>query len=56
MVVLLVALALPFSPLAQPLGFKALPAGYFVFLPLAAATYLLIVQLAKRPLMRRYMD
>ncbi len=53
--ILLVAILLPFSPLAHPLGFTALPATYFVFLPVAAATYLLIVEFAKRPLMRRYM-
>ena len=52
--VLLVAVLLPFSPLAHTLGFTAPPAGYFVFLLLAAGTYLVIVEFAKRPLMRRY--
>ena len=39
---------LPFSPLADVLGFTALPAGYFAFLVGAVAVYLLIVELAKR--------
>jgi Mg2+-importing ATPase len=39
---------LPFSPLADVLGFTALPAGYFAFLVGAVMLYLLIVELAKR--------
>ncbi len=54
--ILLVAVLLPFSPLAHLLGFTALPLGYFAFLLLAAATYLLIVEFAKRPLLRRYQE
>ncbi len=54
--ILLVAILLPFSPLAHPLGFTALPLGFFLFLLLAIGTYLLIVDFAKRPLMRRYQE
>jgi Mg2+-importing ATPase len=39
---------LPFSPLADALGFTALPAGYFAFLVGAVVLYLVIVELAKR--------
>jgi Mg2+-importing ATPase len=39
---------LPFSPLADVLGFTALPAGYFAFLVGAVMLYLVIVELAKR--------
>ena len=53
--VVLVAMALPFSPLAGPLGFTPLPAGYFVFLAAASATYLLLVEIAKRRLMREFL-
>lgn len=50
---LMVALgtALPFTPLARPLGFTALPPLYFVFLAFATLTYLLLVEIAKRRLM-----
>jgi Mg2+-importing ATPase len=46
-------LALPFSPLAGALGFVPLPARYFLFLAGATITYLLLVELVKRRLMRR---
>ena len=55
--------ALPFSPLADPLGFTALPAAYFAFLAGSVALYLVIVEFTKqwfyraapkgRPLARR---
>jgi Mg2+-importing ATPase len=53
--VLIVALGvmLPFSPLAPELGFVALPPAFFVFLAVATATYLALVELVKRRLMRR---
>jgi Mg2+-importing ATPase len=54
---------LPFSPLADALGFTALPAAYFAFLAGSVVLYLVIVELAKgwfyrsapegRPLARR---
>jgi P-type Mg2+ transporter len=43
--------AIPFTPLARPLGFTPLPPLYFVFLALATVTYLLLVEIAKRRLM-----
>jgi len=48
-----VGLALPFSPLAAPLGFVPLPASYFAFLGLATATYLVLVEFIKRRLLGR---
>jgi Mg2+-importing ATPase len=53
---LLVALAgglLPFTPLASWLGFTPLPAAFFLFLILATGTYLLLVEMFKRRLMKR---
>jgi Mg2+-importing ATPase len=50
------ALVLPYTPLAGPLGFVPLPAAYYLFLAAATATYLLLVELAKRRLMRRLAD
>jgi len=52
-VIVLIGALLPFRPLAPRLGFTPLPAGFFVFL-LAATTYLLLVEMAKRPLVRRF--
>ena len=50
--VVLVAIALPFSPLAEVLGFVPLPAGFFAFLAGATLTYLLLVEVVKRRLFR----
>ena len=47
------AVALPFSPLADTFGFSPLPAAYFAFLVPATLAYLGAVQLAKRFLLRR---
>jgi Mg2+-importing ATPase len=47
------AVALPFTPLATPLGFAPLPASYFAFLLPATFAYLGIVDVAKRRLARR---
>jgi Mg2+-importing ATPase len=44
---------LPFSPLAKMLGFTPLPLSYFVFVAVATALYLLLVQAAKRVLFNR---
>ncbi len=52
----LVGLALPFTPLAGPLGFGPLPVGYFLFLAGATSTYLLLVEVAKRRLMCGFLD
>jgi len=43
---------LPFSPLAGVLGFTPLPGAYFGFVAIATGVYLLLVELAKRRLLR----
>jgi P-type Mg2+ transporter len=50
--VVAIGIYLPFSPLAGVLGFTPLPAGYFAFLAIATAAYLLLVEAAKRRLLR----
>jgi len=55
LLIVLIGILLPFSPLAAPLGFVPLPGGFFTFLAVATITYLLLVEMAKRPLMRRLM-
>jgi Mg2+-importing ATPase len=52
-VVVLIGVVLPFTPLAATLGFVPLPGAYFVFLGAATMTYLVLVELVKRRLMRR---
>jgi Mg2+-importing ATPase len=49
----IVGIVLPFSPVAGALGFVPLPASYFTFLAASTATYLLLVELAKRQLFAR---
>jgi Mg2+-importing ATPase len=51
-VAVLVGLYLPFSPLAAVLGFVPLPIGFFGFLLFATTTYLLLVEIAKRRILR----
>src|SRR5207248_8905856 len=51
--VVLIGVILPFTPLAATLGFVPLPGAYFVFLGGATATYLILVELVKRRLMRK---
>ncbi len=53
LVVVLVGLLLPSTPLAGPLGFVPLPVTYFLFLFGVTSTYLVLVELVKRRLMRR---
>jgi Mg2+-importing ATPase len=48
-----VGILLPYSPLAGALGFTPLPGLYFLFLVGMTVTYLLLVELVKRRLMRR---
>ena len=55
LLVVLIALVLPISPLAATLGFTPLPLGYFLFLIVATGTYLLLVQAAKRRVMGQMM-
>ena len=49
-----IGILLPYTPLAGPLGFTPLPGLYFLFLIAMTVTYLLLVELVKRPLMKRY--
>ena len=51
--VIAVSVLLPFSPLGPILGFVPLPFSYFIFLAAATATYLVLVELVKRRLMRK---
>jgi P-type Mg2+ transporter len=50
---IVVGVILPYSPLAGLLGFRALPLAYFLFLAPVTATYLVLVEIAKRRLLRR---
>ena len=51
--VVLIGVVLPFTPLAATLGFVPLPGGFFVFLGGVTLTYLVLVEVVKRRLMRR---
>jgi Mg2+-importing ATPase len=51
--VVAIGIYLPFSPLAGVLGFTHLPAAYFAFLAVATGVYLLLVEAAKRLLLRK---
>ena len=53
LLVVVVGAILPFTPLAMVLGFTPLPGSYFLFLVAATGTYLMLVELVKRRLMRR---
>jgi len=53
LLIVFTGLVLPFTPLARALGFTPLPATYLLFLAVATGTYLLLVEVAKRRLMRR---
>ncbi len=53
LMVIAIGILLPFSPLAQLLGFTPLPATYFIFLVAATIIYLLLVEVAKRWLFAR---
>jgi Mg2+-importing ATPase len=48
-----IGLVLPFTALAEPLGFVPLPLSYFAFLAGATLTYLVLVEVVKRRLIRR---
>ncbi len=50
--IVLAGAVIPFTPVAPFLGFVPPPAGYFIFLAGATATYLGLVELAKRRLLR----
>ena len=52
--IVVIGIVLPFSPLAEVFGFTPLPAMFFVFLGVTVITYLLLVELVKRRLMGRH--
>jgi magnesium-transporting ATPase (P-type) len=56
LLVVLAGILLPYSPLAGILGFTPLPAFYLLFLAVATGSYLLLVELAKRHLLRRFLN
>jgi Mg2+-importing ATPase len=51
--IVVIGLVLPATPVATFLGFTRLPASYFAFLVPATLTYLVMVDVAKRQLVRR---
>lgn len=51
--IVVLGVMLPYSPLARELGFTALPRPFYVFLIISTVTYLFLVELAKRLLFRR---
>jgi Mg2+-importing ATPase len=51
--VVAIGMYLPFSPLANVLGFTPLPLSFFVFVTVATIVYLLLVEAAKRILLHR---
>jgi len=53
LIVVAIGALLPFSPMANVLGFTPLPAGYFAFLAIATIAYLLLVEVGKRILFRQ---
>ena len=52
-VVVLVGIVIPYTAFGRLLGFTALPATFLLFLVVASVTYLLLVEVVKRRLMRR---
>ncbi|MFN0121173.1 MAG: magnesium-translocating P-type ATPase [Blastocatellia bacterium] len=51
--IVVIGIVLPFSPLAGVFGFTPLPGMFFLFLGVTVITYLLLVELVKRRLMGR---
>ncbi|GAC1660367.1 MAG: magnesium-translocating P-type ATPase [Ktedonobacteraceae bacterium] len=54
LLIVVIGIVLPFTPLSGPLGFSPLPPLYFLFLTGMIVIYLLLVEVVKRRLMRRY--
>ena len=54
LLIVAIGILLPYTPLAGLLGFTPLPALYFLFLIAMTMSYLALVALVKRPLMRQY--
>ena len=53
--IVIVGLLLPFSPLAERLGFVPLPVGFFLFLTVAVVIYLMLVEIVKGRLVRSFL-
>ena len=53
LLIVLLGLSLPFTPLAGALGFVPLPGTYFLFLAGVTLTYLGLVEVVKHWLLRR---
>ena len=51
--IVVIGMVLPYTPLAGPLGFTPLSPLFFLYLIVATGTYLLLVEIGKRVLMRR---
>jgi P-type Mg2+ transporter len=56
LLIVVIGIVLPFSPLAGYLGFTPLPSLYFLFLVAMTVVYLLLVEVVKRRLMRRMLQ
>jgi Mg2+-importing ATPase len=54
-IVALVAIVIPYSPVAAFLGFTALPAAYIGYVAGATLTYLVLVEIVKRLIFRRHL-
>jgi len=52
-VIVMIGVLIPYAPLARDLGFTALPGPFYKFLAISTATYLFLVELAKRRLFAR---
>lgn len=49
-----IGVALPFTPLAKPLGFVSPPIGYFIILILLITTYLVLVEAVKSLFLKKF--
>jgi Mg2+-importing ATPase len=56
LLVVLIGIVLPYSPVATALGFAALPGSYFAFLALVVGTYLAVIEFVKAKVLRRVAD
>jgi len=54
--VVIIGIVIPLTPFGVILGFTPLPAAFFLFLTGMTGTYLLLVEVVKRKLMRRFLD
>jgi len=52
-VIVMIGVLIPYAPLARDLGFTALPGPFYAFLAISTATYLFLVEFAKRRLFAR---